>query len=122
MANSTRDSAGVLLVENRHARWNGKNAWRVDTPAALSRRNRSSDEGKAKGLTSGADHVSPFGETLSKPTAQAIELRFFHERGRFLRAVGRRAAGPGEFVPVNNLFHAAGDSLLVVSGMAAGSR
>jgi len=90
-----RDSAGIRIVESRASLWGPDEAWQVspepllsigvvDGPAELS----FVRIGDVHRLDAGALAVIDGGSN---------QIRFFSPEGRFLRAVGRRGAGPGEF-------------------------
>lgn len=92
---TTRDSAGVHIVENPSPALTGDDAWRITTAPVLE-----------IGLLSGAQEYSfdRLGRVLRLsdrrlvvPNRGTQELRFFSEDGVFQKAVGGAGEGPGQF-------------------------
>lgn len=103
---STRDSAGIVIAENRGA---PPALIRVDAPPLL-------EVGVAQGAPElefsdvvGAV-ITPAG-TLVVADGMTRELRFFDAGGVHLRSFGRQGGGPGEFEALNSIA-LRGDSIL----------
>lgn len=104
-----RDSAGIRIVQNERPAWREREAWRV-----------SADPVVEVGVTEG-EAAYQFGEvadalrlgngTLLVADGQANELRAFDANGRFLRTIGRRGGGPGEFAGLSHLMLLPGDTV-----------
>lgn len=92
---TVRDSAGVRLVEHGRNLPRALDAWTLDPVPTL-------DVGRAAGedpylfARIGAASLLPAGELLVAET-RAVELRVFDSTGRFVRRLGRKGSGPGEF-------------------------
>lgn len=95
-ATVVRDSMGVMLVESTRASWSeGGVAWRIDSVPRL-----------RVGVQEGPEEYQFFGlrdavvletGTIIVANDGSSELRWFDSTGAFLKAVGRRGEGPGEF-------------------------
>jgi hypothetical protein len=90
-----RDSLGVLIVENPERLARQSVPWRVDTVPEI-------DIGKMQGdpryelfQVSGVAPLAGGGVLVVNAGTQ--ELRFFDRNGIFLKAAGKRGAGPGEY-------------------------
>jgi hypothetical protein len=106
-----RDSGGIHIVESEAPQWDVGAAWMVDEQPTL-------DIGLANGdpdfqfdriagvlrLRNGRIVVADGGSS---------EIRFFDQRGRFLRRTGRPGAGPGEFTMIMAMGLAGPDSIWV---------
>ncbi|HEX6038825.1 hypothetical protein [Longimicrobium sp.] len=106
-----RDSAGIRIVESARPVWDASAGWRVDSVPALQ---IGSVEGAAEyqlGRVQGAARLAGGGVAVAD--ANAVEVRFYDARGRFLRAAGRRGGGPGEFGSIDAMLPYRGDSLAV---------
>jgi 6-bladed beta-propeller len=106
---ATRDSAGIRIVQNGAPAWKRGEAWRID-PAPLAR------VGVAEGdphdqftWVAGALRLSD--GTLWVGDGPSSELRVFDPAGRYLRTVGRKGGGPGEFAGLAALFLLPGDTV-----------
>ena len=92
---SSRDSAGVTIVESSGPVWGSEGKWRVEPKAFL-------DIGSADGdepyLFNYVETALRLGDgTIVVANAGSGELRFFDSAGRHIRSVGRLGSGPGEF-------------------------
>jgi len=106
-----RDSAGVVIVENRSL-WNGEGGgWSIAAEPSLSIGTVQGEDAYQLFGVAGA-HRFPDGRIVVA-NAGSREVRVFSPDGTHLRSFGRRGAGPEEFeMPV--LVGAVGDTLLVV--------
>lgn len=105
------DSAGVQIVSNHRPLWASSEKWRL-----------SSDPVLQIGTASGPREFEFFGISgitrlpdgvLVVANSGASELRFYGSDGAFIRTVGRRGSGPGEYVSLRLLPNFHDDSLLV---------
>jgi hypothetical protein len=105
---AVRDSAGVRIVESA-APPPSDSAWSVDDAPVLR-------IGRAEGAPeSQLFEVGPLAR-LGDGTvvvALASELRFFAADGTWVRTVGRKGEGPGEYRDIESLDRIRGDSLVV---------
>ncbi|MGW8265097.1 MAG: hypothetical protein ACWGSQ_01950 [Longimicrobiales bacterium] len=95
------DSAGVEIVESLQRAWEEGEGWRVGSEPLL---RIGVVEGEVAyqftGVT-GAVRLSDGGVAVADGGTQ--EVRFFGPDGGFLRSVGRRGGGPGEFTGLSDL-------------------
>lgn len=92
---TVRDSAGVEVVESSRPVWGVGEGWRVGEEAKLRIGAMDGDPAYQFSRIAGVARF-PDG-TLVVGDEVAQELRFFDGDGRFLRSVGGRGEGPGEF-------------------------
>jgi hypothetical protein len=105
---TTRDSLGVLIVENR-APAALRAPWILDTSSVIDVGRQSADPSQEFSgfvipalLSDGRIVVANGGSS---------ELRFFGPDGKWVKSVGRRGGGPGEFEDLGWLDAGAGDTL-----------
>jgi len=108
---TVRDSAGITIVEDRDTNWATTTAWHVDTTPMVS---IGVVEGPAEYRFSGISGVVglPKGEIAVADNGSG-QVRFYDANGRFVKAIGRRGEGPGEFRFMSYLHRYPGDSLIV---------
>lgn len=108
---SINDSAGVRIVEYRSLR-GAVPLIRVDRPFLEigGTRAREDEELDARQPWLSAT-VLGNGTIVVNET---VRLKFFDKKGKFLRSVGRRGSGPGEFTQTREVCRLGGDSLLVI--------
>ena len=92
---SSRDSAGVTIVESSGPVWGSEGKWRVEPKAFL-------DIGSADGaepylFNDVETAIRLVDGTIVVANAGSGELRYFDAAGRHLSSVGRKGSGPGEF-------------------------
>lgn len=104
-----RDSAGIQIVDNRVPRWTEGGGWTIDSVPLL-------DIGSE---TDSGEQFSQIQDLLRLPSGELIvaegdaaQLRVFSDSGHYLRAIGRKGEGPGEFVGLGLVRNYRGDSLL----------
>jgi len=110
-SSTVRDSAGIQIVESTAPAWGKEEAWRVDSEPILT-----------IGVSEGPEEYQLFrafsplrtsrGE-IAVVNSGSLELRFYNLEGRYLRAVGRKGGGPGEFAMMSELWRSGEDSLVV---------
>src|SRR5687768_6626207 len=105
---TTRDSLGILILENR-APSEVRAPWILDTSSVIDIGSQSADLNQEFSgfvipvlLSDGRIVVANGGTS---------ELRFFGPDGKWIKSVGRRGAGPGEFESLGWLDVGAGDTL-----------
>jgi 6-bladed beta-propeller len=113
---TTRDSAGLIIVENPSLTGVDSLSWTIDATPALT---IGREKGEAPYLFSGiAGVVRQHNGTIVVANRKSRQLRFFDSTGAFVRAVGGAGAGPGEFSAWVDfqpaLFAGPGDSLVVI--------
>ena len=112
-AATRRDSAGIEIVDNDASAWREGNAWTLDTQPALT---IAFDDRTNSGPTDVAGAVRLSNGNVVVASAQALRLEVYDRTGRFLRTIGRRGDGPGEFRAIARVWRMRGDSLLVFEG------
>ena len=105
-----RDSAGVRIVDVDSTAVNNASLWTaVEEPLSIGM-----ETGPEEYLF--ADAASP--RQLSNGSIavanNSFEVRFYDARGKYIRSLGRRGNGPGEFREISNIFVGNGDSLIVL--------
>jgi hypothetical protein len=107
--NSTRDSAGITIVENASPAWTDADAWRLSDTATLTL-GTEGDSAQEFFQVAGAVRLSD--GTIVVANNGSSELRFFSPDGALRARAGRKGAGPGEFQGLMHLERLPGDSLL----------
>ncbi len=113
----SRDSAGVRIVGNDRGTWTERTAWTVEEQPVF-------EVGLQRDVNYLLDRV-PDAARLSDgrvviANSGSGELRFYDARSKFLRKVGRKGDGPGEFRGLALVRRIRGDSLVAYDG--AGGR
>jgi len=104
-----RDSAGIEIVQNGGPAWGERDAWRVAAEPALE---VGVGEGDARyQFAAVADALRLSDGTLVVADGQAQELRAFDAAGRWIRTMGKKGGGPGEFNGLSSLFLLPGDTV-----------
>ncbi|HEX2209770.1 MAG TPA: 6-bladed beta-propeller [Longimicrobium sp.] len=104
-----RDSAGITIVQNDAPAWKKGQEWRVSADPLL-------DVGEAEGdpneqFARVTDALRLSDGTLLVGDGQANEIRAFDAQGKYLRTVGRKGGGPGEFTGLFGMHLLPGDTV-----------
>jgi hypothetical protein len=107
----TRDSSGVVIVENRRTVWQEGPAWVLEPTPSV-------DIGAMSGspeyeLFQANSAVRLANGQIVVANSGSAELRFYDRAGKHIRSVGGRGSGPGEFENLLWVRKCKGDSLLV---------
>ena len=113
----TRDSAGVLIVENRAPEWEAGNFWTVDSEPHFV----IGDHGGSSGAPSDSSHlvwniigVAPLSDgRVAMLSAVEKKVLLFEASGAFSTSIGRQGRGPGEFTDPEHLEVRSGDTIVV---------
>ncbi len=105
-----RDSAGITIVESSSAAWSETPDWTVDPQPFLDL--ATSGEGEAHEFFGVTDALRLQDGSIAVALGRVGEIRFFSSAGEFLKTVGSRGDGPGEFRRLVALEPFAGDSIL----------
>ncbi|HSM62114.1 MAG TPA: hypothetical protein VK849_15005, partial [Longimicrobiales bacterium] len=100
-ASVARDSAGIEILESLRPAWGSEARWRIGPEPLLRIGVSEGDPTREFSGVTGALRMRD--GTVVVADAGSQEVRFFGEGGRFLTAVGRRGAGPGEFTGLSGL-------------------
>ena len=112
---TTRDSAGIQIVENAGPMWSAGTGWTVvDSPVV--------DIGGVAGdpaydLTQILGVVRLSDGRIAAAVAGAFQIRFYDAEGDHLRTTGTRGSGPGEFQGIMGFYPVPGDSVMVMDVM-----
>jgi 6-bladed beta-propeller protein len=107
-----RDSAGIRIIENSSLALADSTSWIVDRANVVNIGELDGDDPYVFGRITGVLR-QPDG-TIVVGDAEAHEVRFFDRNGRFLRSIGRKGSGPGEFIHFSSLVRYPGDTLMVI--------
>lgn len=111
-AATTRDSAGVRIVENTGPGvWSAGSAWVVVDPPLVDIGGGA--DGPQYELSRAVGAVRLRDGRVAIANVATSEIRFYDARGRFESASGRGGAGPGEYQLLAGLWRGPDDSLLV---------
>lgn len=108
---TVRDSAGVAIVEVRHAVWDDGSAWQVPGPPLAEI--GGIDESPEYALYDVRGALRLDDGRILVADAGSSELKLYDGRGTYLEAKGRAGAGPGEFGRLWSIARSAADSLVV---------
>ena len=114
---AVRDSAGVTIVESTIAAWDREPPWRVSAEPTLVIGGAEHDVNSRFHEVAGVVRLRSGGVVVADGGSASI--LFYDAGGRFLRRVGGRGSGPGEFRRISSLQPLDGDSLLVFDGALA---
>ncbi|MDX1394896.1 MAG: 6-bladed beta-propeller [Gemmatimonadota bacterium] len=105
---TTRDSAGIVIVESAAPAWPVGEGWTVDTAAVLDLTR--TGEGPEHELFRVQDvlRLTDGSFAVALPT----EIRLFSRSGEYIATVGREGEGPGEFLRLSRLVLLEPDSLI----------
>jgi len=106
----SRDSAGVLIVENSEGAWTVP--WQVDSEPRLTIGSVSGDPDQELDQVSGA--VGLAGDRIVVANGGRMELLFYDIEGKLLGRAGGRGSGPGEFQSLEWVARFGPDSVLAL--------
>ncbi|MEO7997864.1 MAG: hypothetical protein ABI852_10490 [Gemmatimonadaceae bacterium] len=111
-ASTTRDSAGIHIVESARPKWTVASAWKLSAKPVL----------LIGGGTEPAYTFSRVGAATKLSDGRIVvaeradlQLRMFDSTGRHLRTVGEKGKKPGEFTDIGIMTRMPGDSLAIES-------
>lgn len=107
---TTRDSAGVRIVENTRPAWPAGSGWKVATTPDLDIGTRD-DSLYQLATVMGAVRLSD--GRIAVANMSTSNIRIYDARGRYLNALGRKGQGPGEFQQVLGIDRLPGDTLAI---------
>lgn len=109
-----RDSAGVIIAENPPNALERAAAWTIDSQPTLTVGELEGDSAHQLYRLGGAARLGD-GRIVILNSGTS-EVRFFGADGKYLRSVGRKGSGPGEFQSPFPLLHLPHDSIGVWDG------
>jgi len=112
IAQTTRDSSGVRIVENTRPLLAASRAWRVDPRPLLDLGGVDGDTLREFNLLMGVAKLSDGRIAVANQSSGTI--RFFDASGRFVGHGARKGQGPGEFEQILGMSRIAGDTLAVI--------
>jgi hypothetical protein len=111
---TSRDSAGVALVETRTPVWDDATPWTVEPTPTFMVGEADGEEPYLFSYIPGA--IRRDDGTIVVADGATRELRVFDSTGRFILAKGRRGPGPGEFGGINRMARCGANELWVDAG------
>ncbi len=108
-----RDSLGIRIVENVSPA-SVRVTFSVDTVPRVTIGRSSSDPNYQLDRVSGATLLP--NKQIAVGLARDAQVRVFDSAGRFVRAIGRKGNGPGEFSQITGVGRFSGDTLLLTDG------
>jgi hypothetical protein len=114
---AVRDSAGIRIVQNTRPAWGEGDAWRVDAAPMLDLGVGEGDANYQFGVVADALRLSDGSVIVAD--GQMNEVRMYDAGGRYVRTIGRKGGGPGEFQGLWNLFLLPGDTVAAHDYMAS---
>jgi len=106
---TVRDSAGITIVESAEPSWEEGEGWTLTPEPIL---DIGEVEGEAAYQFFRILDLARFPGAIAVANAGSQEVRVFDGEGRFLRSIGGRGEGPGEFSSLGAVYRFRGDSLL----------
>jgi hypothetical protein len=110
MAQASKDSAGIRVVDNTRPAWTANRSWTISAQPVV---DIGSGEDSLYQLATVMGAVRLSDGSIAVATMSTNNIRVYDARGRYVRAVGRRGQGPGEFRQVMGLTRRPGDTLAV---------
>jgi hypothetical protein len=115
-AQTTRDSAGIRIVDNARPLWAPGREWRVSEKPILDIGD-GPDADQQLGRVTGATRLSDGRVVVAD--GSTFQLRFYDASGRHISSVGGKGQGPGEFTSFDAIAKLGGDSIAVDSRRTA---
>lgn len=109
-AYTTRDSAGVAIVENFAPLWNSEAAWKVPAEPTVK---IGAAEGPDEQVFHGVSGTLVANDQIVIGNESTGEIRFFNLAGDFLHVSGAVGEGPGEYRSISRIGFWRADSLFV---------
>ena len=109
-AQTSRDSAGIHIVENSRPTWTASQALHLAPAPSLVIGDRAGDPyllSRVAGAARLSDGRIVIGDGAS------LQIRFYDAKGTFIKAVGRKGDGPGEYQELRTLKVLSGDTIIV---------
>ena len=115
LAQTSRDSAGVLIVENTRPAWSdSERVWLATNPRLAIGNNTDSAYRfrQVRGVMLLADG------RIAVADGASLQLRMFSPQGRFLSASAGKGTGPGQLLNMHWVRHLSGDTIAVDAGFS----
>jgi hypothetical protein len=110
-AHVVRDSTGIEIVESSRPFWKEGDGWKVDAARIVVIGTLDGPAESQLHRVVGARRLSDGRIVIAENGTPS--LRVFDDSGAFVRVIGRRGTGPGEYASLNELLRIRGDTLLV---------
>jgi hypothetical protein len=108
---TSRDSAGIQIVEASAAAWSTEGGWQLASEPRLSIGRESGDPEYLFNRIRGVSRLTD--GRIVVADAGSSQIRFFDPSGVHIKTVGRAGDGPGEFRFIGSMWRHAADSLVV---------
>lgn len=115
LAQTSRDSAGVLIVENTRPAWSdSERVWLATNPRLVIGNNTDSAYRfrQVRGVMLLADG------RIAVADGASLQLRMFSPQGRFLSVSAGKGTGPGQLLNMHWVRHLSGDTIAVAAGFS----
>ena len=115
LAQTSRDSAGVLIVENTRPAWSdSERVWLATNPRLVIGNNTDSAYRfrQVRGVMLLADG------RIAVADGASLQLRMFSPQGRFLSVSAGKGTGPGQLLNMHWVRHLSGDTIAVGAGFS----
>jgi hypothetical protein len=115
LAQTSRDSAGVLIVENTRPAWSdSERVWLATNPRLVIGNNTDSAYRfrQVRGVMLLADG------RIAVADGASLQLRMFSPQGRFLSVSAGKGTGPGQLLNMHAVRHLSGDTIAVDAGFS----
>ena len=112
---TTRDSAGITIVENTAPAWTPDEAWTVSAEPTLAMGVAEGDPDHEFFQITGVTRLSD--GTIVVANSGTQQLRYYAPDGSLRGSAGRKGGGPGEFQMLMMLIGVPGDSVLAFDAM-----
>jgi hypothetical protein len=115
LAQTSRDSAGVLIVENTRPAWSdSERVWLATNPRLVIGNNTDSAYRfrQVRGVMLLADG------RIAVADGASLQLRMFSPQGRFLSVSAGKGTGPGQLLNMHWVRHLSGDTIAVDAGFS----
>ena len=106
-----RDSVGIHIIENVAPAWTTRTARHLDPAPALTIGSAAAAAEEEFGRLQAAVRLSEGSVVVADE--KNSELRVFNAAGKFVRKIGQRGEGPGDFRGIWGVFRLPGDTILV---------
>jgi hypothetical protein len=108
---TSRDSAGILIVETSAPTWSAADGWQLASEPQLT---IGREEGDPEYLFDGIRGVLRLTDgRIVVADGGSSQIRFFDPSGDYVEAIGRAGEGPGEFRFMGSMWRHGADSLVV---------
>jgi hypothetical protein len=110
-AATTRDSAGISIVENSGPAWSAQARWTVVDSPLVDISGKGGDSGYEVDQVRGPVRLAD--GRIAIANASTNDIRIYDSQGKHLHTSGRAGSGPGEYSMIAGIWRGPGDSLVI---------